>query len=122
MTREEAKREMMFAKRNVIADSYIDKAYDMAIKALEDATDKDADTISKKAVEYKLKALVNELEEIFSNIRVRNGDDSVCGLCEYDGAYMGQSGDWCNECPGFEKDDCFVLKEKYRKEWEEINE
>ena len=34
MTKEEAKREMMFAKRNVIADSWIDKAYDMAIKAL----------------------------------------------------------------------------------------
>lgn len=33
MTKEEAKREMMFAKRNVIADSWIDKAYDMAIKA-----------------------------------------------------------------------------------------
>jgi N12 class adenine-specific DNA methylase len=35
MTREEAKREILFAKREVMADSYIDKAYDMAIKALE---------------------------------------------------------------------------------------
>lgn len=35
MTREEAKRELRFAKREVMADSYIDKAYDMAIKALE---------------------------------------------------------------------------------------
>ena len=34
MTREEAKRELMFAKREVMADSYIDKAYDMAIEAL----------------------------------------------------------------------------------------
>lgn len=34
MTREEAKREMLFAKRNVMADSRIDKAYDMAIQAL----------------------------------------------------------------------------------------
>lgn len=34
MTREEAKREMMFAKRNVIADSWIDQAYDVAIQAL----------------------------------------------------------------------------------------
>ena len=34
MTREDAKRELLFAKRNVIADSYIDQAYDMAIKAL----------------------------------------------------------------------------------------
>lgn len=34
MTREDAKREMMFAKRNVVADSWIDQAYDVAIKAL----------------------------------------------------------------------------------------
>ena len=34
MTREEAKREILFAKREVMADSWIDKAYDMAIKAL----------------------------------------------------------------------------------------
>ena len=34
MTREGAKREMLFAKRNVVADSWIDKAYDMAIQAL----------------------------------------------------------------------------------------
>lgn len=34
MTREEAKREMLFAKREVVADSWIDKAYDVAIKAL----------------------------------------------------------------------------------------
>lgn len=34
MTREEAKREILFAKREVVADSWIDKAYDVAIKAL----------------------------------------------------------------------------------------
>jgi hypothetical protein len=79
------------------------------------------DTISRQVVRYKLAALVNEFEEILSHIREREVDDSVCGLCEYDGAYIGQSGDWCNECPGFEKDDCFKLKEKYRKEWTDIN-
>jgi hypothetical protein len=79
------------------------------------------DTISRQAVRYKLAALVNEFEEILSHIREREVDDSVCGLCEYDGAYIGQSGDWCNECPGFEKNDCFKLKEKYRKEWTDIN-
>lgn len=36
MTREDAIREIMFAKRNVIADSFIDKAYDMAIEALKE--------------------------------------------------------------------------------------
>ena len=80
------------------------------------------DLISRKKVRYKLTALVNELEEIFANIREKNEDDSVCGLCEYDGAYVGQSGDWCNECPGFDKSDCFKLKDKYRHEWETIDE
>ena len=79
------------------------------------------DAVSRQAVRYKLTALVNEFEEILSHIREREVDDSVCGLCEYDGAYIGESGDWCNECPGFEKDDCFKLKEKYRKEWTDIN-
>ena len=80
-----------------------------------------SDMISKQKVKYKLTALVNEIEEIFANIREREVNDSVCGLCEYDGAYIGQSGDWCNECPGFEKDNCFKLKDKYRAEWESID-
>lgn len=80
------------------------------------------DLISKQKVRYKLTALVNELEEIFAHIRERNEDDSVCGLCEYDGAYIGQSGEWCNECPGFDKADCFKLKDKYREEWVTIGE
>ena len=79
------------------------------------------DTISRQAVRYKLTALVNEFEEILSHIREREVNDSVCGLCEYDSAYIGQSGDWCNECPGFEKDDCFKLNEKYRKEWTDLD-
>ena len=60
---------------------------------------------------------IDGLEEIFADLRERHVDDSVCGLCEYDGAYMGQSGDWCNECPGFNKDDCFKLSDKIRKKW-----
>ena len=60
-----------------------------------------SDCVSRQKVKCKLGALVNELEEIFSHIRERNEDDSVCGLCEYDGAFIGQSGDWYNECPGF---------------------
>lgn len=79
------------------------------------------DYISRQAVKQKLTALVNEFEEILSHVREREEDDSVCGLCEYDGAYIGQAGDWCNECPGFEKADCFKLKEKYRREWEDID-
>ena len=67
----------------------------------------------------KISKFINGLEEIFADIRERHVDDSVCGLCEYDGAYIGQSGDWCNECPGFNRDDCFRLSDKTRKEWTE---
>ena len=66
------------------------------------------DTISK---------FIDGLEEIFADLRERHVDDSVCGLCEYDGAYIGQSGDWCNECPGFDRDDCFKLSDETRKKW-----
>ena len=66
------------------------------------------DTISK---------FIDGLEEIFADLREKHVDDSVCGLCEYDGAYMGQSGDWCNECPGFDMDDCFKLSDETRKKW-----
>ena len=69
----------------------------------------------------KINKFIDGLEEILADIRERHVDDSVCGLCEYDGAYMGQSGDWCNECPGFDKDDCFKLSNETRKKWiEEI--
>jgi hypothetical protein len=74
-----------------------------------------SDLISRTKAEDKLKRLVNEVENIFANIRERNVDDSVCGLCEYDGDH-GLDG-YANECPGFERDDCFKLKERYRKEW-----
>ncbi len=75
------------------------------------ATDIDVgDTISK---------FIEGLEDIFADLRERHVDDSVCGLCEYDGAYMGQSGNWCNECPGFDRDDCFKLSDKTRKKWTE---
>ena len=62
-------------------------------------------------------SLIDRFERILSDIRESRVDDSVCGLCEYDGAYMGQSGDWCNECPGFDKDDCFKLSDECRKRW-----
>ena len=72
------------------------------------------DLIIRKAA---IDKFIDGLEEIFADLREEHVDDSVCGLCEYDGAYMGESGDWCNECPGFERDDCFKLSDKIRKEW-----
>ena len=75
------------------------------------------DTISRQVAQHKINALIDEFETIMKDIRERHVDDSVCGLCEYDGAFMSDSGDWCNECPGFERDDCFKLKDQYREEW-----
>lgn len=109
----------------LINDDARAEAIDIAISALQaqDVPDINVgDMIDRKKVNWKLTALVNEFEEILSHIREREVDDSVCGLCEYDGAYIGQSGDWCNECPGFDRDDCFKLKDKYRKEWVSIDE
>ncbi len=90
-------------------------ALDMAIEALNcSEIPNNSDTISRQQA---IDKFINALEEIFSDIRERHVDDSVCGLCEYDGAYIGQSGDWCNECPGFDRDDCFKLSDKTRKKW-----
>ena len=73
--------------------------------------------ISRQTAQHKINALIDEFETIMKDIRERHVDDSVCGLCEYDGAYIGESGNWCNECPGFEKDDCFKLKDQCREKW-----
>lgn len=72
--------------------------------------------ISRRAADAANK-LIDRFEQILRDIRETNEDESVCGLCEYDGAFIGQSGDWCNECPGFDKADCFKLSDKRRKKW-----
>jgi hypothetical protein len=76
-----------------------------------------SDLISRQAAIDAINGLIDRFEQILRDIREANGDDSVCGMCEYDGAYIGQSGDWCNECPGFDKEDCFKLSDKCRKRW-----
>ena len=79
-----------------------------------------SDLISRQAAEGKLKKVVDEMALIFSDIREKNVDDSVCGLCEYD---CDHGIDGCsNECPGFERDDCFNLKEEYQKEWTDLSD
>jgi len=75
------------------------------------------DLISRQVAQHKINALIDEFETIMKDIRERHVDDSVCGLCEYDGSFISDSGNWCNECPGFERDDCFKLKDQYREEW-----
>ena len=77
------------------------------------------EAISRQAAIDAVNGLIDRFEQILRDIREANVDDSVCGMCEYDGAYIGQSGDWCNECPGFDKDDCFKLSDKTRKKWTE---
>lgn len=75
------------------------------------------DTISRSAAIDAVNSLIDRFERILSDIRESKVDDSVCGMCEYDGAFVGQSGNWCNECPGFEKDNCFKLSDECRKRW-----
>lgn len=78
------------------------------------------DLISRQAAIDALNGIINRFEQILRDIRESKVDDSVCGMCEYDGAYIGQSGDWCNECPGFDKNDCFKLSDECRKRWLKI--
>lgn len=73
------------------------------------------DLISRQAAIDVLTRRINEFEGILADIREKNVDDSVCGLCEYDCDH-GLDG-FANECPGFERDDCFKLKDLYRQEW-----
>jgi len=75
------------------------------------------DAVSRQAAIDAINGIINRFEQILRDIRESKVDDSVCGMCEYDGSYIGQSGDWCNECPGFDKDDCFKLSDKCRKRW-----
>lgn len=61
--------------------------------------------------------LFKMLNDVCKDTREQHADESVCGLCEYDGAYIGQSGDWENECPGFNSDDCFCMKRSIREKF-----
>jgi len=76
--------------------------------------------IEASIAEERIKNLLNLLDEVCKNIRETHGDDSVCGLCEYDGdAFIAELGEWVNECPGFDKDDCFCMKENIKKKYTE---
>lgn len=57
------------------------------------------------------------LNDVCKDVRETHVDDSVCGLCEYDGAHISESGDWACECPGFDSDDCFCMKKSLRKKY-----
>lgn len=57
------------------------------------------------------------LDDVCKDVREQTGGDYVCGLCQYDGAYMTDSGDYANECPGFDSDECFCMKNEIREEF-----
>lgn len=59
--------------------------------------------------------LYDLLESVCKDVREKYEDEDVCSLCQYDGAYMTDSGDWANECPGFDRADCFTMKNEIRK-------
>ena len=58
--------------------------------------------------------VVINCRELYENtckrIREELVGDHVCGMCRWDcDMSVGESGEPLNECPGFEKDDCFEL-------------
>jgi hypothetical protein len=83
-------------------DCYSDELYTDAIALL-------------KAQEATINDLYTRYEVLCKKIREKYESDDVCGLCQYDGAYVGESGDWMNECPGFETNECFCMKNSIRK-------
>lgn len=58
---------------------------------------------------------LKDFEALCKYVRECTGDDIVCGLCEYDAGTVGEEQ---IECPGFESNECFVLKESLRKQYE----
>ena len=60
-------------------------------------------------------SLLKDFEELCKYVRECTGDDIVCGFCEYDAGTVGEEP---IECPGFESNECFVLKESLRKQYE----
>lgn len=68
-----------------------------------------------KAQTETINDLYGRYDGLCKEIREKYESDDVCGLCQYDGAYKGESGDWMNECPGFEANDCFCMKNSIRK-------
>ena len=74
------------------------------------------DLIDRRAAIDAINGLIDRFERILAGIRETSVDESVCGLCEYDGAFMGGSGNWF-ECPGFDEDNCFKLSDSCRERW-----
>lgn len=105
--------------------AYAVQAYILAVKSLLknlelaptiDFSKKEADDVKMpydgvdnlQAATKNIEALLDLIQQICADQRETHGDESVCGLCEYDGPQ------WLGECPGYERDDCFLLKHDIR--------
>ena len=64
-------------------------------------------------------SLLKDFEALCKYVRECTGDDIVCGFCEYDAGTVGEEP---MECPGFESNECFVLKESLRRQYERYDE
>lgn len=84
---------------------------DEAIKAIKELLER-AEKAEKQRDE-----LFNLLNDICKDMRETHVDDSVCGLCEYDATHSSENGDCINECPGFDRDDCFCMKKSLREKY-----
>lgn len=62
--------------------------------------------------------LLEEFEDLCKYIREVTGSDLVCGLCEYDAGTVGEES---MECPGFDSNECFKLKESFKQRFPGYN-
>lgn len=99
--------------------------HDNAIKCISDSPTIDPETMpivrelreKLERVTAQRNGLFELLNDVCKDVRETHVDDSVCGLCEYDGAHISEIGDWACECPGFDSDDCFCMKKSLRKKY-----
>ena len=63
-------------------------------------------------------SLLEEFEDLCKYIREVTGSDLVCGLCEYDAGTVGEEP---MECPGFDSNECFKLKESFKQRFPGYN-
>ena len=53
-------------------------------------------------------AAVEDMKRIVDAVREKHGDETCCFACKYDADMsITDSGSYANECPGFDRDDCF---------------
>lgn len=51
---------------------------------------------------------VEDMKSIVDNVREEHNDETCCFACKFDcDMSITDAGDYLNECPGFDKDDCF---------------